>query len=120
MLPSRTCWVNETIEFIINKSKTSQILIVTNSTQALINGHYIMISTDSCIPWYIFPNFVRSKNLQILPKKNRNFSQKYTEKTNFGPKLSLKKISACCKNSLSIAYNCKSNTQYSTCSQRPP
>ncbi len=34
-----TCWVNETIVFIINQSETSQILIVTNSTQALINGH---------------------------------------------------------------------------------
>lgn len=55
--------------FNINQSETSQILIVTNSTQAINNGHYIMISTNSCIPWFIFPNFVRSKNLQILPKK---------------------------------------------------
>lgn len=64
-----TCWVNETIVFIINNFETSQILIVTNSTQALINGHYIMISTKQLHSLVYFPQFCEIQKFADFTQK---------------------------------------------------
>jgi len=101
-----TCWVNETIVFIINQSETSQILIVTNSTQALINGHDIIL--------VYFPQFCEIQKFADFTQKMEILVKITLKKPNLVQNFHFKKIHHIAKihSQLLITANQIPNTQH--------
>ncbi len=108
-----TCWVNETIVFIISNSETSQILM----WQILLK--HLSTAITSWFPLIVaflglFSPILRDPKICRFYPKDRNFSQNYTEKTNLVQNFHFKKIQHVAKihSQLLITANQIPNTQH--------